>query len=160
VCVGENPPTEKALKQRFGGQSFDLGFRTRGYCYEVATPGNKTAHLLFALRNFGNGWRVVSVRASESPICTEATPLKRAIDLKTSEGLLLGEPVARVRAVYGTATHTLEATSKVVAEVMLSRTQGLTSALQYVPADPSIALSALFVVADDRVVAIEVSSDV
>jgi hypothetical protein len=160
VCVGEKAPTEHALKQRFGGKSFDLGFRTRGYCYEVAAREKKTAHLLFALKNFGDGWRVVSIRASESPICTAATPLKRAIDLKTSEGLLLGESVARVHAVYGAATHTLEATSKVVAEIMLSKTQGLTSALQYVPADPSLALSALFVVANDRVVAIQVSSDV
>lgn len=160
VCVGKNAPTEKALKQRFGGQPFDLGFRTRGYCYEVAAPEKKTAYLLLALKNFGDGWRVVSVRASESPICTAATPLKRAIDLKTGEGLLLGESEARVRAVYGSATHTLEATSKVVAEVMRSKTQGLTSALQYVPADPSLTLSALFVVANDRVVAIEVSSDV
>ena len=122
VCVGERAPTEKALKQRFGGQSFDLGFRTRGYCYEVSGPENRAAHLLFGLKNFGDGWRVVSVRASERPICTAATPLKRAVDLKTGEGL--------------------------------------TSALQYVPVDPSLALSALFVVADDRVVAIEVSSDV
>jgi hypothetical protein len=61
---------------------------------------------------------------------------------------------------YGAATHTLEATSKVVAEIMLSKTQGVTSAHQYVPADPSLALSALFVVANDRVVAIQVSSDV
>jgi hypothetical protein len=160
VCVGEKAPTEHALKQRFGGKSFNLGFRTRGYCYEVAAREKKTAHLLFALKNFGDGWRVVSIRASESPICTAATPLKRAIDLKTSEGLLLGESVARVHAVYGAATHTLEATSKVVAEIMLSKTQGLTSALQYVPADPSLALSALFVVANDRVVAIQVSSDV
>jgi len=160
VCVGEKAPTESALKQRFGGKSFDLGFRTRGYCYEVAAPNKGTAHLLFALKSFGDGWRVVSVRASASPICTAATPLKRAIDLKTSEGLVLGESVARVRALYGAATHTLEATSKVVAEIMLSKTQGVTSALQYVPADPSLALSALFVVANDRVVAIQVSSDV
>lgn len=160
VCVGEKAPTEKALKQRFGGQAFDLGFRTRGYCYEVAGPEKKTAHLLFRLKNFGDGWRVVAVRASERPICTAATPLKRAIELKTGEGLALGASVVRVRAVYGAATHTLEATSQVVNEVMRSKTHGLTSALQYVPADPSLALSALFVVADDRVVAIEVSSDV
>lgn len=160
VCVGERAPTEKALKQRFGGQSFDLGFRTRGYCYEVSGPENRAAHLLFGLKNFGDGWRVVSVRASERPICTAATPLKRAVDLKTGEGLTLGASVARVRAVYGAATHTLQATSQVVVEVMRSKTQGLTSALQYVPVDPSLALSALFVVADDRVVAIEVSSDV
>lgn len=160
VCVGAKAPTENALRQRFGGRSFDLGFRTRGYCYKVAAPEKKTAHLLFALKNFGEGWQVVSVRASESMLCTVATPLKRAIDLKTSEGVMLGESVARVRAVYGTPSHTLEATSQVVVEVMRSRTQGLTSALQYVPADPSLALSALFVVASDRVVAIEVSSDV
>lgn len=160
VCVGKNAPTETALKQRFGGQPFDLGYRTRGYCFVVAAPEKKTAYLLFALKNFGDGWRVVSVRASESPICNEAVPLKRAIDLKTSEGLFIGESVARVRAVYGAATHTLEASSKVVDEVMRSRTHGLTSALQYVPADPSLALSALFVVANDRVVAIEVSSDI
>jgi hypothetical protein len=160
VCVGEKAPTEEALKQRFGGQSFDLGFRTRGYCYEVVGPEKKTAHLLFGLKNFGDGWRVVAVRASERPICTTATPLKRAIELRTAEGLALGVSVARVRAVYGAATHTLEATSQVVNEVMRSKTQGLTSALQYVPADPSLTLSALFVVADDRVVAIEVSSDV
>ncbi len=160
VCVGKNAPTEKALKQRFGGQSFDLGFRTLGYCYVVAAPEHKTAHLLFALKNFGDGWRVVSVRASESPICTVATPLKRPIDLKTSEGLSLGESVGRVHAVYGTATNTLEATSKVVAEIMRSKTQGLTSALQYVATDPGLALSAVFVLANDRVVTIEVSSDV
>lgn len=65
-----------------------------------------------------------------------------------------------VRAAYGVAAHTLDPNSIVIAEVMSSNVQGIDSGIQYVPADPSLALSAVFVITDDRVIAIEVSSDI
>jgi len=159
VCVGKQAPTESALKSRFGGQPFDLGYRTRGYCYELKSQA-QTVHLLFALKNFGDGWHVVSVRAASRPICTKATPLKQPLRLKTGEGVALGGTVKSVRATYGAAAHTLDPKSRVVAEVMASNAYSIDSAMQYVPADPSLALSAIFVIADDRVIAIEVSSDI
>jgi hypothetical protein len=159
VCVGKQAPTESALKTRFGGQAFDLGYRTRGYCYELKSQG-QLAHLLFALKNFGDGWRVVSVRAASRPICAKSTPLMQPLMLKTGEGVALGGTVESVRGTYGAAAYTLDPRSRVVAEVMASQAQGVDSAMQYVPADPSLALSAVFVFAGDRVVAIEVSSDI
>ena len=159
VCVGKQAPTESALKRRFGGQSFDLGHRTRGYCYELKSQ-EQIAHLLFALKNFGDGWRVVSVRAAARPICAKAARLKQPLQIKTGEGVALGGTVESVRGAYGAATHTLDPKSRVIAEVMVSEAQGVDSAIQYVPADPSLALSAIFVIAGDRVIAIEVSSDI
>lgn len=159
ICVGKQAPTEGELKSRFGGQSFDLGYRTRGYCYELRSR-EQVAHILFALKNFGDGWRVVSIRAAVRPICANATPLKHSLQLKTGEGVALGGPAESVRAAYGDASHTLDPKSRVIAEIMISKAQGTESALQYVPADPSLALSAVFVIAGDRVIAIEVSSDV
>lgn len=159
VCVGKQAPTESALKSRFGGQSFDLGHRTRGYCYETRAQTQR-AHLLFALKDFGDGWRVVAIRAALRPICAKATLLKQPLQFRTGEGVALGGTVASVRLAYGDATHMLDPSSRVVAEVMTSKAQGADSAMQYVPADPSLALSAIFVIADARVIAIEVSSDI
>ncbi len=89
VCVGKKAPTESALKSRFGGQPIDLGYRTRGYCYAL-TYRAQMAHLVFVLKNFGDGWRVVSVRAAARQICAKAMPLKQYLQLKTGEGITLG----------------------------------------------------------------------
>lgn len=159
VCVGKQAPTESALKSRYGGQSFELGHRTRGYCYELPSNG-QVAHLLFVLKNFGDGWRVVSIRAAVRPICDKATPMKHSLRLMTGEGVALGGTADSVRAAYGDASHTIDPKSRVIAEIMSSKAQGIEWALQYVPVDTSVALSAVFVIAGDRVIAIEVSSDV
>ena len=159
VCVGKQAPSESVLKSRFGGQPFDLGYRTRGYCYELKSQA-QTAHLLFALKDFGDGWRVVAVRAALRPICAKPTRLMQPLQLRTGEGVALGGTVGSVRQAYGDAAHTLDPKSRVIAEVMASKAAGVSSALQYVPTDPSLALSAIFVIAADRVIAIEVSSDI
>ena len=159
VCVGEQAPTEAVLRTRFGGREFDLGYRTRGYCFELKTQ-TQTAHLLFSLKDFGDGWRVVSVRAATRPICARATPLEMPLQLRTGEGVGLGGTVESVHLAYGAATYRLDPKSRVVVEIMATDTLDVDSAIQYVPADPSLALSAVFVIAADRLVAIEVSSDI
>jgi hypothetical protein len=159
VCVGKQAPTESALKSRFGGQSFDLGYRTRGYCYELKSQA-QVAHLLFALKNFGGGWRVVTIRAAGRPICAKPTPLKKSIKVTTGEGVVLGGTARSVRATYGDASHTLDPGSRDLTMLLSSKGQQIDTVLQYVPLDVSIALSAIFVIAADRVVAIEVSSDI
>ena len=158
ICLGEQAPTEEVLRSRFGGEVFKVGYRTRGYCFELKIQA-QTAHLLFALKDFGDGWRVVSVRASTRPICARATPLEMPLPLSTGEGVALGGTVESVHLAYGAATYMLDPRSRVVAEIMATETPDVDSAIQYVPPDPSLALSAVFIIAADRVVAIEVSSD-
>ena len=159
VCVGKQAPTEVALKSRFGGQSFNLGYRTRGYCYELKSETD-VAHLLFALKNFGNGWRVVTIRVADRPICDKPTPLRKSIKVTTSEGVVLGGTARSVGSIYGASSHTLDPQSRDLTMLLSLKGQQIDTVLQYVPLDVSIALSAIFVIAADRVVAIEVSSDI
>ena len=65
-----------------------------------------------------------------------------------------------MRATYGEPSHTLDPQSRDLTIGLNLKGERIDSALQYVPADVSIALSAIFVISADRVVAIEVSADI
>lgn len=158
VCVGQKAPTENALKKRFGGQSFALGYRTRGYCYRFAAP-DQPVFVLFGLTKHYGDWRVGIIRVANRPICAKPTVLSQRIDLATGEGARLGLSVEGLRAIYGEPKHMLDSRSKVIAHLMGGNVHGVDAALQYVPGDVTVALSAIFVVADDRLVAIEITSE-
>lgn len=159
VCVGEHAPTEAALKSRFGGQAFTVGYRTRAYCYELK-PQTPQAHLLFILKDFGDGWRVVTIRVADRPVCAKPFPLTKSMTMATSEGVVLGGPARSVRAIYGASSHTIDPQSRDLSMLLDSKGHKIDTVLQYVPLDGSIALSAIFIMAANRIVAIEISSDV
>lgn len=155
-CVVEKVLNEAELKKRLGGQMFNIGHRSRGYCYEQQTKGQKS-QVLFTLKNHGDDWEVVSIRASSRKICKQATKMKQQLQLKTGEGVSIGQTMENVYEVYGKPSH--KVTTETLNEVMRSNVIRTDMAIQYVNPNPEILHSAIFVFSNRRLIAIEVSSD-
>lgn len=158
VCLDQNLLNERQLIARFGGHSTVAGYKTRGYCYR-SESGATPIFAMFLLKKQASEWKVVTVRVADKPICKSPTLLSDA-RLSASGGVGIGTRMADVVAAYGSPKYTHDSKSSVVADLVgkqeAARSDG---ALQYVPEDVSRLLSAIFIIRNESVAAIEISAD-
>ncbi len=159
----ENLPTEEMLRARFGGsRATPPPWRGLGYCYRFTTADQKTCYGQFLFKKgFDTGWRLVTIRLSQAPICGRAHAVRVESPLSTSEGIRLGSDDSDIQKRYGGASYVLSPPPKGVVEDFFGQSSkaAVDMIKQYASSDNRDLSSARFYVSNQHVVGIELSVD-
>lgn len=160
-CVNGNAPSEEAVQSRLGGARQLVVRNIYGYCYRFSgtTKADIYGHFLF--RNFGDGWRLTTIRASHEPICTNAHTVTRPMFLSTKEGISLGSEKPEVLRRYGFPRYSLSPPPSSVVDYFFGSSSKIRvdAIEQYVSSDDQETSTARFFISNALVIGIEVSSD-
>lgn len=159
-CV-KNPPTEKAVRNRFGGSGRHVFYDALGYCYRFTVGKEEVSYGYFLFKYFGDGERLVTIISSKEPICPNAHNVNIRSPLLTEKGIGLDSTEAEILTRYGQPRYLLRPPP---AEVVRGFFGGpskkvIDTIIQYVPSDDRELLSARFFISEGKVVGIEISAD-
>lgn len=157
-----NLPTEKAVRARFGGSRQTAPRKAFAYCYQFTEPDQQTSYGRFLFKkNFGAGWRLVTIRLSKKPICADAYAVRLKAPLSTREGIQLNSEEAEVLRCYGQPVYALRPPpAEVVRDFLGDLPETMIDVIdQYVSGDGRDLSTALFYITHGRVVGIEISVD-
>lgn len=159
----ENLPTEEMLRARFGGfRTTPSPWKGLGYCYRFTTGDRKTSYGQFLFKKgFDTGWRLVTIRLSQEPICSRAHVVRVESPPSTREGIRLGADEGGIQKIYGRATFVLSPPPKDVVDDFFGYSSKMAVHVihQYTSSDDRDLSSARFYVSNRQVVGIEISVD-
>lgn len=157
-----NLPTEKAVRARFGGAKKTVQWKSFAYCYQFTGSDQQISYGRFLFKNnFGIGWRLVTIRLSNRPVCADAYAVQLKVPPSTRERIQLNSEEAKVLMTYGQPRYSLRPPpAEVVRDFLGDSPEMMVDVIdQYVSDDDRDLLTARFYIARGRVVGIEISVD-
>lgn len=158
----ESLPTEKAVRTRFGGFRQPAPGGALAYCYQFSEPNQQSSFGRFLFKkNFGSEWRLVAIRLSKTPVCSNQHVVQLKHSLSTKEGIHLNSEEAEIFSIYGQPRYVLHPPPEEVVREFFDSLLGTTIDVvdQYVSSNEKDLSAAFFYISGGQVAGIEISAD-